>query len=155
MRTKQFHILKVINLFLLIVIISSCSSSNPSVRIGKYASNVKPPNTLTYYYNKYILNIKSYTMGDTLTIYDTQYFTYHSCGGNKYGKYRVNEDTLFLDVDSAIAHRDKKVYRESFTDMLLIKSDKLIEERFKSKLTSESKESFNSLTLLLYIGESK
>lgn len=95
MKTKQYLILKVISFVFLITIISSCSSSNEKIKEGIYiASNHLSP--LAFYYNKYILGVSLYSVGDTLTIYENKDFRYHTCGGNMFGKYRINKDLLFF-----------------------------------------------------------
>lgn len=152
MKTKQYHILKVINLLLLFSIVS-CSNSNERIKVGKYASEY--PSSLTKMYYRYILNYKGYTIGDTLTIYENKDFRYHTCGGNTFGKYRVSNDMLFLNIDSSITHRDKKVYNENFTDTFYIKNENYIEYKFRAKNTRESKETFKSITRFFYINEER
>lgn len=93
MKIKQYHILKVFS-FLVIIILISCTSSNKKIKVGKYSSEY--PNKLTRMYYKYVLNYKAYSIGDTLTIYENKDFRYHTCGGNMFGKYRINKDLLFF-----------------------------------------------------------
>ena len=153
MKIKQYHILKVISFVFIIAIITSCSSSQKSVKVGNYASEY--PNRLTLLYYKYILNYQAYSMGDTLNIYGKKDFRYHTCGSNMFGKYRISKDTLFLDVDSVISHFDKKVYSDNFTKVLKIENEDYIEEKGRGKYAPDSKESFKSITRLFYINEKK
>lgn len=153
MKTKQYHILKIINLLLIFSIVS-CSNSIEKIKVGNYIASNKL-NTLALYYNKYILGISMYSIGDTLTIYENHDFRYHTCGGNMYGKYRVSNDKLFLEVDSAITHYDKKVYSENFTDTFYIKNENHFEQLNIVKDSRESKETFKSMTRLFYINEEK
>ena len=148
MRTKQFHILKVINLFLLIVIISSCSSSNPSVRIGKYANVI--PNKLTLYYYEFFHN-SGFNVGDTLTIIDSINYTFRTCGGINYGKYYITNDSLHLKNDSSYIHYGSIMKINKYENVYYIKSNKLLIGKFRAKVSKKSDKYFTAIDELHYI----
>ena len=151
MKTKQFHILKIINVIILIILITGCSSEFQTLKLGEYASSIPSYTTKMYY--RYILGYKVYTKGDTLAIYENNSFKYSTCGGEKFGKYIIKKDTLFLNVDSTFQFYKEKIYNTKYTDTLYIVNEDYIEYKFRAKLTKESKNSVKAISRFFYINK--
>lgn len=149
MKTKQLHILKIISIIFIIVNLACCSKlSSLGVKEGIYAFE-KPSKLKLMYYN-YFHN-SSFTLGDTLNILKDKNFTFLTCGALRFGTYFVKNDSLFLNYDSTLVLRDKRMNYFKYSDSFYIQDEETLIMTFKSKISKESIETFNTITELYYI----
>jgi hypothetical protein len=150
MKTKLFLILKTISIIFVSIIIISCSGlGSNELKQGTYAFKKQSRLKLIYY--NYIHNA-GFTLGDTLRIFEDKSFTYRTCGGLRFGTFKIKNDSLYLNYDSTLVFRDNSMNYFKYSDTMTIEDENTLRMTFKAKTSKDSKETFNAITEFYYIG---
>lgn len=154
MKIKQLHISKTIKLLFFSLFLISCTNqelATNDLKEGKYAW--KEQSQLEAFYYSFLLN-KGQVIGDSLSLFNNNNFTYTTCGDYFYGKYDVVGDSLYLNIDSSTTKSDDTMYYDKYTYTFFIKDETTLTRETEVKLTKNSKETHKVISILYYISES-
>ena len=132
MKTKLYHILKVINFLLVLFLLNSCTNTkNTNIKTGLYVTH-KPSFFKVNY--EYYINNNYMSYNDTLKIYKNNKYELNLRFVIAYGTYKIKSDSLILYSDSTfwvasneMTYKNKnKNKRSSGNEIFFIKNDETI-----------------------------